>query len=128
MDRHFAAFEAGTMKPSTCQERLDNLQARLDALIAEEQALLAQDEAEVPPTPELVSEWAQTLDVALYSGTAQQRKALIRKLVKELRVMSRDEIIPTYRVPALVRAPGDQVELPGIEPGSPDPVIGLLRA
>ena len=68
------------------------------------------------------------LDVPLYSGTAQQRKALIRKLVKELRVMSRDEIIPTYRVPALVRAPGSQVELPGIEPGCPDPAIGLLRA
>ena len=78
--------------------------------------------------PELVAEWATTLDVALYSGTAQQRKALIRKLVKELRVMRRDEIVPTYRVPALVRAPGDQVELPGIEPGSPDLGMGLLRA
>ena len=128
MDRYLAAFEAGTMKPATCQERLDNLQARLDILIAEEQSLLVQEEADTPPTPELVAEWAKTLDVALYSGTAQQRKALIRKLVKELRVMSRDEIVPTYRVPALVRAPGDQVELPGIEPGSHDPAIGLLRA
>ncbi len=43
MDRYFAAFENGTMKPATCQERLDNLQARLDALIAEEQALLIQE-------------------------------------------------------------------------------------
>ncbi len=128
MDRYFAAFEAGTMKPATCQERLDNLQTRLDALIAEEQALAAQEEAETPPTPEIVAEWAKTLDVALYSGTAQQRKALIRKLVKGVRVMARDEIIPTYRVPALVRAPGHQVELPGIEPGSLDPSIGLLRA
>jgi hypothetical protein len=85
VDRYFAAFETGTMKPATCQERLDNLQARLDALIAEEQALLAQDETEAPPTPELAAEWAQTLDVALYRGTRQQRKALIRKLVKELR-------------------------------------------
>jgi hypothetical protein len=42
--------------------------------------------------------------------------------------MSRDEIVPTYRVPALVRAPGHQVELPGIEPGSPNPATGLLRA
>ena len=128
MDRYFAAFEAETMKPAACQERLDSLQGRLDTLIAEEQALLVKEEADTPPTPELVSEWAMTLDVALYSGTAQQRKALIRKLVKELRVMSRDEIVPTYRVPALVRAPGDQVELPGIEPGSLDPWIGLLRA
>ncbi|MGH2753359.1 MAG: recombinase family protein [Actinomycetota bacterium] len=118
MDRYFAAFEAGTMKPATCQERLDGVQTRLDALIAEEQALAAQEEAETPPTPEIVAEWAKTLDVALYGGTAQQRKALIRKLVKELRVMGRDEIIPTYRVPALVRAPGHQVGAAGLEPAT----------
>jgi hypothetical protein len=29
--------------------------------------------------------------------------------------MSREEIIPTYRVPALVRAPGDQVALRVLE-------------
>jgi hypothetical protein len=44
--------------------------------------MLAQEEAEAPRTPELLAEWAQTLDVALYSGTAQQRKASIRKLVR----------------------------------------------
>jgi hypothetical protein len=71
MDNYLAAFEAGTMKPAICQERLDNLEARLDALIAEEQVFLAQDGADIPPTPELVAEWAQTLDVALCSGTAQ---------------------------------------------------------
>ncbi len=118
MDPYFAAFEGGTMKPNACQERLDGLQARLDTLIAEEHTLMAQEEAETPPTPALVAEWAQSLDVALYSGSAQQRKALIRKLVKELRVMGRDEIIPTYRVPALVRAPGDQVDPAGIEPAT----------
>ena len=74
--------------------------------------------------PALVAEWAQSLDVALYSGSAQQRKALIRKLVKELRVMGRDEIIPTYRVPALVRAPGDQVDQRGFEPLT-SPVRGV---
>ncbi len=57
-----------------------------------------------------------------------EEQVLIRKLVKELRVVGRDEVVRTYRVPALVRAPGDQVELPGIEPGSSDPVAGLLRA
>jgi hypothetical protein len=47
------------------------------------------------------------------SESAQRRKAQIRKLVKELKVMGRAEITPTYRVPALVRAPGDQVEVAG---------------
>ncbi|MCA1703249.1 MAG: hypothetical protein LC808_08230 [Actinobacteria bacterium] len=55
-------------------------------------------------------------DCPLRAPTFRALKALIRKLVKELRVMSREEIVPTYRVPAPVRAPGDQVELPGIEP------------
>jgi hypothetical protein len=47
------------------------------------------------------------------SATPKQRKALIRLLIKELRVMSRKEILPTYKIPALVRAPGGQVDLAG---------------
>jgi hypothetical protein len=53
---------------------------------------------------------------AAISESAQRRKAQIRKLVEELEVMGRAEIAPTYRVPALVRAPGDQVDLSGFEP------------
>ena len=40
----------------------------------------------------------------------------MRLLVKELRVMSRDEILPMYRVPPVVRAPNGQVEVSGFEP------------
>lgn len=47
------------------------------------------------------------------TGTTQQRKALFRLLVKELRVMSREEILPTYKIPALVRTPEGQVDLRG---------------
>jgi hypothetical protein len=50
------------------------------------------------------------------AGSTQQRKALMRNLIKEIRVLSRDEIVPTYRVPALVRAPRNQVDLSGFEP------------
>src|SRR6266545_307560 len=39
--------------------------------------------------------------------------------VKELRVMSRQDILPTYKIPALVRAPEGQVVLTGFEPESP---------
>ena len=59
---------------------------------------------------------AQDLPGMLLAGSAQQRKALLRKLIKELRVMSRDEIVPTYKIPALVRAPMGQVEPRGFEP------------
>ncbi len=40
----------------------------------------------------------------------------MRKLVKEIRVMGRDEIVPTYRIPALIRAPQGWVDPIGIEP------------
>jgi len=52
----------------------------------------------------------------LEEGSPQQRKALLRKLVKELRVTGSRRVEPTYKVPALVRAPGRQVELTGVEP------------
>jgi hypothetical protein len=35
----------------------------------------------------------------------------MRKLIKEIKVMSRDEIVPTYRLPHLVRALSGSVEL-----------------
>lgn len=63
-----------------------------------------------------LAKWAQDLPGLLLAGSAQQRKALLRKLIKELRVISRDEIVPTYKIPTLVRAPMGQVELRGFEP------------
>jgi hypothetical protein len=66
-----------------------------------------------------VAEWARDLQLLIERGTPQQRKALIRLLVKELRVMNREEILPTYKVPALVRAPEGQVVPTGFEPVSP---------
>jgi hypothetical protein len=43
----------------------------------------------------------------------------MRLLVKELRVMSREEIRPTYKIPAVVRAPDSQVGTTGFEPATP---------
>ena len=56
------------------------------------------------------------LGTLLRAGTVQQRKALFRLLVKQPCVMSREEIVPTYTIPALVRAPEGQVEVSGLEP------------
>jgi hypothetical protein len=52
-------------------------------------------------------------------ATPQQKKALIRLLVKELRVMSRKGIRATYKTPALVRASKGQVVPTGFESVSP---------
>jgi exonuclease VII small subunit len=121
LDRYFAAFEEGSLAASDCQHRIRTLNERMDALIAEEQRL----EAELrggrsgTPTAHEIAEWAAVLPELLTSGSAQQRKALIRKLVKEIRVMGRDEIVPIYRIPALVRAPQGWVERIGLEPTTP---------
>jgi hypothetical protein len=90
--------------------------SQLDALIAEEHTLETQDQLSALPGREIVAEWAKNLDVLLRNGSAQQRKPLLRKLIKELTRMSRNQILPTYRIPALVRAPGHQVDLRGVEP------------
>ena len=112
LDRYFAAFEEGSLSAADCRERIAKLKARIDALIAEE-ASLAQGASEAAPKASSatdVAEWARDLGTLLRAGTAQQRKALFRLLVKELRVMSRQEIRPTYKIPALVRAPEGQVD------------------
>src|SRR5215211_3174525 len=117
LDRYFAAFKEGSLSPADCQERIAKLKARVDALIAEE-ASVAQRAAEglsEAPNAADVADWARDLGTLLRAGTAQQRKALFRLLVKELRVVSREEILPTYKIPALVRAPEGQVEVGGIE-------------
>jgi site-specific DNA recombinase len=115
LDRYFAAFEEGSLSPADCQERIAELKARIDAMIAEEATLTrrASEGATEATSPVDVAEWAKDLGTLLRAGTVQQRKALFRLLVKELRVVSRDEILPTYKIPALVRAPEGQVDLGG---------------
>lgn len=82
------------------------LRNHIDALEAEEQQLAQEpvcDPSESISAAE-VAQWAERLPNLLTAGSAQQRKALLRKLIKEIRVMSRDEVVPTYRIPPLVRA------------------------
>lgn len=55
-----------------------------------------------------VAEGAWDLGDLLRAGTAQQGMALFRLIIRELRVMTRGEILPTYKIPALVRAPKGQ--------------------
>jgi site-specific DNA recombinase len=121
LDRYFAAFEEGSLSPADCQERIARLRSRIDALTAEEVSLVQQaaEDASDAPSAFDVTKWARDLGTLLRAGTSQQRKALFRLLVKELRAMSREEILPTYKIPALVRAPEGQVEVSGFEPPTP---------
>jgi hypothetical protein len=63
------------------------------------------------------------------NGEREQGKALLATLIAELRVNSRCEIVPTYRVGApVVCAPNGSVETVGIEPTSVIACEWLLRA
>lgn len=94
------------------------LKARIQALESEERQLVQEPVYE--PSEAIsaadVAQWAKQLPHLLTSGSPQQRKALMRNLVKENRVMSRDEIVPTYRIPPLVREVSGSVDQSGVEP------------
>jgi hypothetical protein len=77
---------------------------------------MATDAPTTPDTAEL-SAVAQHLDQLIAAGDPKQANALLRLLIAELRVNSRDEILPTYRViDPSVCAPTSSVEPTGIEP------------
>jgi len=121
LDRYFGAFEQGIMSAADCQQRVDRLRDRIEALETEQRVIAGGglESLSAAPTADDVAEWARDLRLQFESATPQQKKALIRLLVREIRVMSRKEIRPTYKIPALVRAPEGQVVPTGFEPMSP---------
>jgi hypothetical protein len=61
---------------------------------------------------------ADQLDEILATESPEQAKELLRLLIKEIRVHNSHRIVPTYRVPAAVRAMPRKVELAGLEPAT----------
>jgi exonuclease VII small subunit len=122
LERYYEAFEQGKLSPERCEDRLTRLQARLDDLHAQEAelALTAPDEAAHAPTPAHVAEVADLLETVIAEADPQKAKALLRLLIDELRVNSRAEILPTYRlVTPAVCAMSEKVGAAGIEPATP---------
>jgi hypothetical protein len=76
------------MSAADCRERIELLRDRIEALEAEELTIgeAGRDGLSTAPTADDVAEWARDLPVLIGSATPQQRKALIRLLIKELRV------------------------------------------
>ncbi len=119
LGRYFAAFEAGELDAPLVQSRLAELQAQLAAI----EARLAEaphPEAASPsgPVEAAIVSWAlsQALGEVLRQGQRARTKALLRLLIGEIRVISPDDIRPTYRVPATVRIPNELVAEGGFEP------------
>ena len=123
LDRYYDAFEQGKLSPERCEERLTRLQARLDDLRAQEAELSIQapHEAAHAATPADLAEIADVLETVCADGDPRKAKALLNLLIDELRVNSRAEILPTYRlVTPEVCAMSEKVEAAGIEPASAD--------
>jgi site-specific DNA recombinase len=126
VERYFESFEQGRLSPERCEQRVAVLQARLDDLGAQ-QAELAKDDSDASraPTTADLAAVAGRLEAMIAGGQPQQTKALLRLLIAELRVNSKADIQPTYRVPtpdrfltAGVCATSEKVETVGIEPTS----------
>jgi hypothetical protein len=111
--------------PERCEQRVERLNTRLDDLRAQ-QAELADDgadEAAHAPTAADLAATADQLEGVIANSEPEQAKALLRILIAELRVNSKTDIQPTYRVLAPDRlltagvcATSEKVETVGTEP------------
>jgi site-specific DNA recombinase len=121
VDRYYQAFESGDLEPGQFKTRLADLQAKLDTLREQEHELAAQlaDPAEAFD-PGALAAVADRLRDTLATGEPEQTKALLRLLIKELRVNGRSEILPTYRIvtPEVCATPSS-VGGTGLEPVTP---------
>jgi hypothetical protein len=76
-------------------------------------------QAHTPPDTAALAGLADQLDEILATESPEQAKELLRLLIKEIRVHNRRRIVPTYRVPAAVRAIPRKVGGTGLEPVTP---------
>jgi site-specific DNA recombinase len=100
LERYYEAFEQGTLSAERCEQRLTRLQTRLDNLRAQqaELSLQAPHEGTHAPTAAELADVADQLEHVIAEANPQCAKALLRLLIEELRVNSRREIQPTYRL------------------------------
>jgi site-specific DNA recombinase len=101
IERYHQAFEAGDLDPKRFDARVSALDASLEALSEQDHALAHDLATHVPTTADTaqLAAVADHLDQTIANGDPDQSKALLRLLIAELRVNSRNEIQPTYRVP-----------------------------
>jgi hypothetical protein len=70
-------------------------------------------------TPRSPAPWGRiraTIKERIETGTHQEKKALVQSLVADVRVESRDEIYPIFRIPDSVRVVYGMVDPRGFEP------------
>ena len=106
------------MPEALCAPRLEEVGTRLRALEARRQELSDQDDEILfaPDEDELLALAAAVREVVA-NGDGRQIKALMQAYVREIRVVNRDAIYPSFYAP-VVSPPSRSVEAAGIEPAS----------
>ena len=100
--RYFRAFEDGILEPGAFKDRLTEHEAELGRLRSlESQVERELSSKETPPKEpiELVQALRTELDATSVAADAPRLRAVLRILIAELAVFSRDDIRPTYRIP-----------------------------
>jgi site-specific DNA recombinase len=119
LSRYFTAFESGRLPEIRFAGRVQALETRLTELRARLAELQDSARAAEAPSAAAVSDAEEAVRDAMLHGTPGQRKALLKELVVEVRVESRDSIIPTFRVPTTpVRVTEAVVGRAGLEPAT----------
>jgi site-specific DNA recombinase len=117
VERYYSAFENGRLSESRFGSRVDALERRLTQLRAKLAELRDPASTVEAPSKEAVRSAEEAVRDAMLHGTPGQRKALLKELIVEVRVESRDSIIPTFRLPATpVRVTETMVGRGGLEP------------
>ena len=101
IDRYFNAFEAGKLEPDLCNEKVRDLRTQLEELEGRRQDLEARRERlELPAIDrEMLSNLLDHFEKVMADGTTAQKRDLLHRLVKEVRVHDRRTIEVWYGLP-----------------------------
>jgi len=122
LDRYFEAFEAGTMKPDLCNQKVKDLTGTLEALEIERKELAARKgRLTIPPVDkEMLEGILSEFDETMAAGTNPQKKHLLRRVVKKVLIHDRRTIEVWYCLPkrASVRTADYLAPRAGLEPAT----------
>ena len=115
LNRYFEAFEAGTMKPALCNEKIEDLNARMTELEGERKELeVRRERLSIPEIDKaMLGAIVDDFEEVMASGTNPQKKHLLKRLVKKALVHDRRTIEIWYRLPNPKRFENRDIWLPG---------------
>ena len=101
VNRYFEAFEAGTLKPEMCNEKVSDLNARIRELEIEKKGLEARRERlELPAIDkEMLRGILADFEKVMEEGTNPQKKHLMQKLINRVVVHDRRTVEIWYWLP-----------------------------